>query len=166
MDVIRLRRSVRSFTDQEILDADIAAIIDAGICAPSALNQQPWEFIVIKDKNILEKLSEKLSPFYADSKVTIILCSRTEGLKSPTRVTQDMSACMQNMMLEATKLGIGSCWIGTYPDLNRMNPLREVLNIPSNIEPFCGLVLGYPASEDAFKPVSRTAKIHYNTYNA
>ena len=166
MDTIRIRRSVREFTSEAISDSDIKKIIEAGICAPSAMNQQPWEFIVINQQEVLNKLSEKLSPLYAKSKVSIILCMRKNNLKSPTRTPQDMSACMQNMMLEATKLGIGSCWIGTYPDLNRMNPLREVLNIPSNIEPFCGLVLGYPASEDAFKPVSRTAKIHYNTYNA
>ena len=162
MDVIKLRRSVRVFSNQEILDEDINKIIEAGICAPSAKNQQPWEFIVIKDKNILNKLSEKLSPLYAKSKVTIILCQRKDGLSSPTRVAQDMSACMQNMMLEATKLGIGSCWIGTYPDLEKMKPLIEELNIPSNIEPFCGLTLGYPLDENAFKEVKRTAKIHYN----
>ena len=166
MDVIRLRRSVRVYSDQEILDEDINKIIEAGICAPSAKNQQPWEFIVIKDKSILNKLSEKLSPLYAKSKVTIILCQRKDGLSSPTRVAQDMSACMQNMMLEATKIGIGSCWIGTYPDPERMNPLIEELNIPSNIEPFCGLTLGYPLNEEAFKEVKRTAKIHYNRYNA
>ena len=166
MDVIRMRRSVRKFTEEEISDNDIKTIIDAGINAPSAMNQQPWEFIVIKDKNVLNKLSEKLSPLYAKSMVTIILCQRKDGLKSPTRVSQDMSACMQNMMLEATRLGIGSCWIGTYPDLNHMNPIIELLEIPSNIEPFCGLVLGYPLEEDAFKVVSRTAKVHINKYNA
>jgi nitroreductase len=166
MDVIRLRRSVREFTDQEINDKDINTIIEAGICAPSAKNQQPWEFIVIKDKNILNKLSETLSPLYAKSKVTIILCSKKEDLKSPTRVAQDMSACMQNMMLEATKLGIGSCWIGTYPDPERMNPLIDALNIPSNIEPFCGLVLGYPKNSDAFKEIKRDKIVHFNKYNA
>jgi nitroreductase len=77
-----------------------------------------------------------------------------------------MAACMQNMMLQATKLGIGSCWVGTYPDPLRMNPIVELLQIPSNIEPFCGLVLGYPLKEDAFKEVKREAKIHINKYNA
>ena len=166
MDVIRLRRSVRVYSDQEILDEDINKIIEAGICAPSAKNQQPWEFIVIKDKSILNKLSEKLSPLYAKSKVTIILCQRKDGLSSPTRVAQDMSACMQNMMLEATHLNIGSCWIGTYPDPNRMLPLSTILQIPSDIEPFCGLVLGHPKDLTVFKEVEREAIIHYNKYNA
>ena len=132
MDTIRIRRSVREFTNEEISDSDIKKIIEAGICAPSARNQQPWEFIVIRDKNILNKLSEKLSPLYAESKVSIILCMRKNNLKSPTRTPQDMSACMQNMMLEATKLNIGSCWIGTYPDPARMNPLSTILNIPDD----------------------------------
>ena len=166
MDAIRLRRSVREFSDEEISSSDIDLIIEAGICAPSAKNQQPWEFIVINDKNILNKLSETLSPLYSKSKVTIILCQKKDGLKSPTRVAQDMSACMQNMMLEATRLGIGSCWIGTYPDPERMNPLVETLNIPSNIEPFCGLVLGYPKNSDAFKEIKRDKIVHFNKYNA
>ena len=166
MDVINRRRSVREFSSQEIEQEKIEQIIHAGVMAPSAKNQQPWEFIVINDKNILNKLSETLSPLYSKSKVTIILCQKKDGLKSPTRVAQDMSACMQNMMLEATKLGIGSCWIGTYPDPERMDPLVEVLNIPSNIEPFCGLVLGYPKDSNAFKETKRDKKVHYNKYNA
>ena len=166
MYVIRKRRSVRSFTKQEISIEDINSIIEAGICAPSALNQQPWEFIVIDDQKILNKLSENASPLYAKSKVTIVLCARKYDLKSPTRVAQDMSACMQNMLLEATRLGIGSCWIGTYPDPNKMNVLIDVLCIPNNVEPFCGLVLGYPLEEDAFKEVKRVAKVHKNYYNA
>ena len=166
MEIIKLRRSVREYLDKEITDSDIDKIIEAGVLAPSAKNQQPWEFIVIKDKNTLSKLSEKLSPLYAKSKVTIILCMRNYDLKSPTRIDQDMSACMQNMMLEATYLGIGSCWIGTYPDPERMNPLIELLNIPNNVIPFCGLTLGYPVNEDSFKEVSRKAIVHKEKYNA
>jgi nitroreductase len=130
------------------------------------MNQQPWEFIVINDKEILNKLSQHLSPLYAKSSVCIILCMRKNNLKSPTRVAQDMSACMQNMMLEATHLNIGSCWIGTYPDPNRMLPLSTILQIPSDIEPFCGLVLGHPKDLTVFKEVEREAIIHYNKYNA
>ena len=166
MEVIDIRRSVREFSDKKIEKEVINKIIHAGVMAPSAKNQQPWEFIVIEDKNILNKLSETLSPLYARSMVTIILCMRQENLKSPTRREQDMSACMQNMMLEATNLGVGSCWIGTYPDPERMNPLIEILNIPANIDPFCGLVLGYPKNADVFKEVERKAIVHYNKYNA
>lgn len=166
MEVIDIRRSVREFSDKKIEKEVIDKIIHAGVMAPSAKNQQPWEFIVIDDKNILNKLSETLSPLYAKSMVTIVLCMRKENLKSPTRREQDMSACMQNMMLEATNLGVGSCWIGTYPDPERMNPLIEILNIPANIDPFCGLVLGYPKNADAFKEVERKAIVYYNKYNA
>ena len=166
MEIIKLRRSVREYLDKEISDSDIDKIIEAGIMAPSAKNQQPWEFIVIKDKNTLTKLSEKLSPLYAKSNVTIILCMRNDDLFSPTRREQDMSACIENMMLEATYLGIGSCWIGTYPDPERMNPLIEILNIPDNVTPFCGLTLGYPAKEDIFKEVSRKSIVYKEKYGA
>ena len=166
MEVIKIRRSVREFTDEDISDDDIRKIIEAGICAPSARNQQPWEFIVIRDKNILNKLSEKLSPLYAKSNVSIILCIRKDVLKTPIMASQDMGACMENMLLEATNLKIGSCWIGTYPDPNRMLPLSTILQIPSDIEPFCGLVLGHPKDLTVFKEVEREAIVHYNKYNA
>ena len=166
MEVIKIRRSVREFTNEDISDSDIRKIIEAGICAPSARNQQPWEFIVIRDKNILNKLSEKLSPLYAKSNVSIILCIRKDILKTPLMASQDMGACMQNMLLEATNLKIGSCWIGTYPDPIRMGYLSTVLNIPADIEPFCGLALGYPVDKEIFKEVERKATIHYNRYNA
>lgn len=166
MEVINIRRSVRNFSDKEIQDEVIEKIIHAGVMAPSAKNQQPWEFIIIKDREILNKLSENLSPLYAKSKVTIILCMRKDNLLSPTRREQDLSACMQNMMLEATNLGVGSCWIGTYPDPQRMNPMIEILNIPHNIDPFCGLVLGYPLDSEVFKEVPRKAIVHIDKYNA
>ena len=166
MEIIKKRRSIREYSEKEISDKDINKIIEAGISAPSAKNQQPWEFIVIKDKNTLNKLSEKASPLYAKSNVTIILCMRNYDLKNPTRTAQDMSACMQNMMLEATYLGIGSCWIGTYPDPERMNVLIEELNIPSTVTPFCGLVLGYPLNDEVFKEVERKAIVYKERYNA
>ena len=160
------RRSVRKYLSTKVKDEDVQKLLKAAMYAPSAINEQPWEFIVIKDKNTLNKLSEKLSPLYAKSNVTIILCMRDYDLKSPTRTIQDMSACMQNMMLEATHLGIGSCWIGTYPDQERMTPLIEILNIPSNVIPFCGLTLGYPAKADSFKEVSRKAIVYKEKYGA
>lgn len=166
MDIINLRRSIREFSDKEITEESINKILKAGVMAPSAKNQQPWEFIVVKDKEMLKELSNTLSPLYAKSKVTIILCMHKDNLKSPTRASQDMSACMQNMMLEATYLGIGSCWIGTYPDRERMEPLVKLLNIPDNICPFCGLVLGYPLNENSFKEVERTMIVHKEKYNA
>ena len=80
--------------------------------------------------------------------------------------SQDMGACMQNMLLEATNLKIGSCWIGAYPDSVRMLHLSNVLNIPADIDPFCGLALGYPVDQDIFHEVERKAIIHHNHYNA
>ena len=121
MEVIKIRRSVREFTNEDIPDSDIKKIIEAGICAPSARNQQPWEFIVIRDKSVLNQLSEHLSPLYARSNVSIILCIRKDVLKTPLMASQDMGACMQNMLLEATNLKIGSYWIRISTNPTRTN---------------------------------------------
>ena len=162
--ILYSRRSVREFSDKEVANDLLLKIIDAGIKAPSAKNQQPWEFIVVDDKNLLDKISENGSPLYAKCNKAIILCFKNYDLKTPHMVIQDMGACCENMLLMATSLGIGACWIGTYPHEDRRQNLRQCLNIPDNLEPFCAIVLGYPAKDDAFKEVSRTAKVYYNRF--
>ncbi len=162
--VLYTRRSVREFRDEAIPNELLLKIINAGICAPSARNQQPWEFIIVDDKSLLMKISENGSPLYAKCNKAIILCFKNYDLKTPHMVIQDMGACCENMLLMATSLGIGSCWIGTYPHEDRKENLRKCLNIPANLEPFCGIVLGYPAQDDTFKEVTREAKIYYNRF--
>ena len=163
-DTIYVRRSIRQFTNQIVSEDIIKKIIEAGICAPSARNQQPWEFIVVDDANLLAKISENGSPLYKLCNKAIILCINNTNLKTPLMVSQDMSACCQNMLLKATELGVGSCWIGTYPHPDRMENIRNCLNIPAHLEPFCGIVLGYPAKEGAFEPISRQAIVHHNQF--
>ena len=162
--ILYTRRSIREFSSKEVSDDLILKIIDAGVQAPSAKNQQPWEFIVVNDKNLLKKISENGSPLYAKCDKAIILCFKNYDLKTPHMVIQDMSACCENMLLMATSLGVGSCWIGTYPHEDRKENLRKCLNIPANLEPFCAIVLGYPVQSDAFRMVERQAKIHYNGF--
>lgn len=165
MKEIFTRRSVRQYSDKAISENDLMKIIEAGMAAPSARNQQPAEYIVIKDKNNISNVSgvSKNAGFIKDANILICLVSKpTSMLTTPDMVEQDLALQMENMMLEACHLGIGSCYIGVYPKEDRMSFLTKELNISDGYFPFALLSLGYPLKEDAFKKVERefSSRIH------
>ena len=158
MELIKIRRSVREFTDEKISDDDIKKIIEAGICAPSAMNQQPWEFIVVKDKKsieIIENMSRYSKPARTSACCIITLFNKGhfEKYENYKWVEQDMGACTENILLQAVEENLGAVWLGTYPDMERVNYLKEHFNIPKNVYPYSVIVLGYPTEDFLFLPV-------------
>ena len=145
MEEIYVRRSIRKYIDKEISDEDVKKILKAGMNAPTARNLKPYEFVVVRNKNTLLKLSEmkKNSYFAKDSNVTIVLLAR----ELSDYWQQDLGAVSENMLLEATRLGIGSCWVGITPNESYENYVREVLCIPQDIRVFSLMTLGYPGEE-------------------
>lgn len=166
MKELYIRRSVREFSEKEVSLELVNEIIKAGVMAPSARNQQAWEFIIVSDKALMNKISENASPLYGKANKVIVPCINKSKLLTPGMVTFDLGACIENMLLKATELKIGSCWIGTYPDPTRMQNLIDCLDIPEGIDPVCGIALGYPRNEEAFKEAERSAIIWHNKYNA
>ena len=149
MNAIFKRASVRSFTDEPVTDEDIRQLLRAGMAAPSAANQQPWEFYVVRDRGMLKKLSEvtPFTKFTAGAACAIVPCIRKEGLKVDIMVDQDMGACVENIMLEAVDLGLGTCWQGIYPEQIRIDALAELLATPVGLAPFCIIAVGHPDCE-------------------
>lgn len=132
------------------------------------MNQQPWEFIVVEDKNKIEELS-KISPYAKFSKdaAFMIVVLAKKDLKAPSFVQQDLGACTQNLMLEAVSHGIGSTWMGVYSKEDRSKFLIETLNIDTKkVEPFSLIALGYPKTPDLIKFVNRfdEKRIHREMY--
>lgn len=168
MEVINKRRSVRTFkANAQISQAQIEILLRAGMQAPSALNEQPWEFIVVNDSSVLKELSQisNHSKSLADAACGIILLTNKTKVKS-VLYPQDMAACTQNILLEATELKIGSCWLGTYPKEDRMNAISEYFKLPENIEPFSIIALGVLETADSLKFVDRYNPnvVHYNRW--
>ncbi len=141
MNTIYKRRSCRNYNDKQVKTEDINSIIKAGMNAPSSFNSEPWHFIVVKNKDILTKLSEikKYALFLKDCDTMIILVSK---LGSPF-YEQDMAACMQNMMLEATNLELGTCWIGLDKYKGETLLINEMFNIEEGYESFSLLSVGH-----------------------
>ncbi len=166
MKEIYKRRSIRKFTDKKIEDEKLKKILKAGLNAPSAGNQQPWEFVAVRDKELLNKLSE-LSPYAGmlkQSDVAIVVCGNLENARFDAFWVQDCSASTQNMLLEATSLDIGSVWLGVYPNIEGENFVRSVLNIPEEIHVFCVVALGYPDEEKEINDKFDEHKIKYDMY--
>ena len=163
MNIIFKRKSIRTYLDIDVDDATVEQIIRAGMAAPSAKNQRPWEFYVVRNKETLQKLSA-CSPYgrpMANAPAAIVACYRTKGLFVPDMVLLDMSCCCENMLIQAAALDMGSVWLSFAPLRERQEPAKKVLGLPENLEVFAVLPVGYPMGEG--KPADRfdASRIHW-----
>lgn len=162
MNTIFNRVSIRKYQDKPIENSKVELLLRAAMAAPSARNQQPWEYYVITDKTIIEKLSTA-SPYTGCAKhapLLFVACYRLEG-PSPSYFEIDMSASVENLLLEATDQGLGAVWMGIAPVQERMDYVRKILQLPEHLNAFALIPCGYPAEErkqqDRFDP----ARIHW-----
>lgn len=143
---IKTRRSIRKYSDKPINKEVIRTLLRAGMQAPSAGNQQPWEFLVVEDKIELKKLSEvcPYSKMVEFAGCAIVLLNRTDNIRWPELVDQDMSACCQNILLEAVHQDLGAVWIGINNEQARMDYITKQFNLKSDIKPFSIVSIGHP----------------------
>lgn len=162
------RRSVRNFTGEPISGEHEKLLLKAGLCAPSAKNSRPWQFIIVKDKERLLTLSaiRKYWGPAAGAAAVIVVCGNTRDYKGSdlSFIIQDCSAAAENILVAAEGLGLGGVWMGCYPTEEGINGLRSLLNIPASVTPACVLALGHPASHPAPHDEWDEGKIHYETY--
>jgi len=164
MEAIFNRRSIRKYQDRPVEKEKIDKLLKAIMQAPSAVNQQPWEVIVIENKDTLKKLSE-MSPYskmVADSAVTFVLVANSENLKVASAWQQDMGAATENLLLEAVELELGAVWLGGATSEDNMNFLRKFFDLPENILPFSVVPIGYPEGQgNVFIDRFNKNKVHY-----
>ena len=168
MNAIFSRRSVRSFKDQPIENDKIDLLLRAAMQAPSACNSQPWEFIVITNKQTLSSIAS-IHPHAgmctsADLAILVLATpGRQDGI-SAGFYPVDCAAAMQNILLEAAHLDLGACCCGIYPKENLMHEFKEFFGVPAGIIPFCLIAVGYPEKtpnpEDRFD----ASRIHIGKY--
>ena len=156
------RVSIRKYTDQPVEDEIILAILRAAMAAPSAGNQQPWEFYVVRDRSKLEELS-RVSPYAGCTKtapVAIVSVYR-EKLWAPAYAQIDMSIAMENLWLACGEQGLGGVWLGIAPVEERMKAVESILNIPEVLRAFAIFPLGYPAEERKQQDRFDESRIHF-----
>ncbi len=147
MSLCQKRRSIRKYLDEPVSDAAIEAILRSAMQAPSARNQQPWRFVVIKNPKLLEQLggiSRGAWPLKGAPLGILTLIDEPENAKREM-VPQDLAASTQNILLEATNQSLGAVWIGVYPLEDRMEKVRRILNLEQEDQPFSLIAIGHPA---------------------
>ena len=157
-EAISTRRSVRSFQHGEVSDETIEKLLRAAMLAPSAGNQQPWKFIVVRDRARLDGIPSfhPYSRMINQVSVAVIVCGDPSGKKWPDLWPQDCSAAVQNLLLAARDAGLGAVWTGVYPLEDRMAGCRKLFDIPDTVFPFAVIPIGYPKDfEAAFKKMDR-----------
>ena len=169
LKTIYTRRSVRSYSEKKISKEYIDAIIKAGLSAPSNINKMPWEFVVVDDKKILERLAK--ATLYAkmtkDAPLAILVCGnmdRTLLGEGKDLWIQECSAASENILLAAHSLGLGAVWTAVYPTHDRIRNVSKAVGVPSNIIPLSLIVIGYPKEVINSEKELPTDRVHYNGY--
>jgi nitroreductase len=156
------RVSIRRYEERPVEEEKLEALLRAAMAAPSAGNQQPWEFYVIRDRKVLEKLS-KVSPYAgctAKAPLAIVSAYR-EKLWAPDYAQIDMSIAMENLWLACGEQGLGGVWLGIAPVEERMKAVETILNMPEGLRAFAIFPLGYPAEERKQQDRFDESRIHF-----
>lgn len=167
MTAIRTRRSVRSFTSQNVTDAQVTELLGAAMSAPSAGNEQPWEFVIIRDREILNNVGKlnRFAMYAKNAPVSILVCGNLNYDKHGGFWIEDVSAATQNILLAAHAMGLGAVWTGIYPLDDRVKGFRDLVKAPQNIVPMSLVVIGYP--QHSTEPTDRTdmKRVHLDYWN-
>lgn len=168
LDNIHSRKSVRQYTSEPVSDNDIQIILKAAMAAPSAVNFQPWRFVVVTDRTQLDAMAEMLpyAKMLCQASAAIVVCGETiwmGGDENPYW-QQDCAAATQNLLLAAEALGLGAVWTGVYPDQERYRKLHDFLGMPPTVLPFCCIPVGHPAGDDQPKDKWKPENIHYGKW--
>ncbi len=167
LEVILTRTSVRQYTDRPISAETLDTLLRAGMSAPTAGNKQPWKFVVVTERALLDSLASGNWRMAAQAQAAIIVCGDTENVfpgEGRDYWVQDCSAASENILLAAHAVGLGAVWCGCYPVTERVENVKRIFGLPSSILPMSVLVLGYPAGEQTPKDKYKPENIHYNKW--
>lgn len=166
--VIHSRKSVRYFTGATVSKENLDKIIRAGMAAPTAVNKQPWSFVVVTDKKKLDALAAGLPNARGIDKAgaAIIVCTEPEkaNLQSKDFAIIDASLASENILLATEAMGLGGHWTASYPYEDKMKHVRTVLGIPANVIPLNVILVGVPTGEDKPKEKYQKDKIHWEKW--
>lgn len=166
MDAILKRRSIRQYTGEPVSEEQIRHIIRAASHAPSAHNRQPWRFVVVRDHDILTQFAE-VHPYagmVVEAGTGIVVCGDTEIQDERGFVVEDCSAAIQNMLLAAYGIGLGTVWCGIYSVKRLTDAVSGFLSLPPHILPIGLVVVGHGAEERSVKDRFDESKVHWNSW--
>lgn len=173
IELIRKRRSIREYSERHISDEILHDVLDAGMRGPSCTNAKDWCFVVVRDKEILNRMADangRPAEPLRGADIGILVCGDLDRAfkGAPDYWIIDGAIACQNIILAATDFGIGSVWLGTYPQMERVNKQRELFNLPNSVVPHSVIALGYPKNPDELELGSRSSyeasRVHFEKW--
>lgn len=166
LTAIFTRRSVRHFTQEPVSDSDLETLLRAGMQAPSADNGQPWRFVVIDDRLLMDKIPfiHPWSDMMKEAALGILVCGQVVPGEMGEYWQQDCAAATANILLAAHGIGLGAVWLGIAPDAKRMADFSTLVGLPTDVQPLGLIAVGHPAH--TYQPADRydPAKVHINRW--
>jgi nitroreductase len=166
MEAILTRRSIRKYTDRPVPKTLVNDLLRAAMAAPSAGNEQPWQFVVVRDRKVLDVVANA-NPYGGmarDAQVVVIICGDLDRDQRPGFWVQDCAAATENLLIAANAAGLGAVWCGTYPREERMGPIAAILGLPENVVPFAVVPLGYPGEQPAKVDRYDPGRVHFDRW--
>ncbi len=165
-ETIVTRRSIRKYTAEPVSEELIKKLLDAAMSAPSAGNQQPWHFVVVTDRAVLDEIPKVHvhAQMVKGAPLAIAVCADTAAEKHKGFWIQDCAAATQNILLAAHALGLGAVWLGVHPRDERVAGVSKLLGLPANVVPLSLISIGYPAEEKPRADRYDEARVHRNRW--
>lgn len=166
---IMTRTSIRKFKQQPVEQGKVDTLLRAAMAAPTAMNRQPWHFVVVDDKQVLNELAGqgRRGDMLRNAPLAIVICGdmnkAPEGAAREFWV-QDVSAATENLLLAAHAMGLGAVWTGVYPIIERAGQVAQVIGSPETIVPLCVVIVGYPDEQPTPKDKWKPENVSYNRF--
>lgn len=179
LEVIMTRTSIRAFTGEPVAKEQLETILKAGMAAPTAINMQPWRFVVVTDKAKIADIFGQgpRSGMFTTAGAVIVVCGQTTSMRKPFGQPdapeteqpnifwyEDCSAAAENILLAAHAIGLGAVWTAGYPAQERIAPIAEALGLPQNVVPLCIIPIGVPAENPEPKDKWKPENIHWEQW--
>lgn len=166
LEALMTRRSIRKFTDQPVSEQDIRTILEAAMSAPSAGNAQTWQFVVITDRDTLDRITDwhPYAKMCASAQAAILVCADLSLEKYEGYWVQDCSAATMNILHAVHGLGLGAVWCGVHPIADRVAGAKKMFGLPENVIPMSFIPIGYPDQPSGRVDRFREDRIHHNKW--
>lgn len=166
LEAILTRRSIRKYQVKLVDDDTVRKLLEAAMAAPSSMNLQPWRFVVIDDRAVLDKIPE-LHPhakMLKEAPLAVLVCADSKVQNIEGYWAQDCSAATENILLAAHALGLGAVWLGVFPRKERMDAVAGLLGLPEEIKPVSLISIGHPAEDKPASNRFNTSFVHRNKW--
>jgi len=167
IDAIFARRSIRKYQEKPVEPEKIELLLKAAMAAPSARNGKPWEFVVVIDPLMMDKIRGAMTFGKFNAPMAIVVCGNLSLLKRPLASqfwVQDCVAATENILVAAVSIGLGTVWLGVHPIHNFTKRITKILQLPDHIKPLNVIYVGYPAQEKPARTQYDPSNVHWETY--